>query len=541
MKIQIGVIVISLIMVGPLWLEIASSIESDYSNIDRDNIISLTKQSTQAILKTYNNYLNYGGKSIEESSILEEKSNLIVLPASAHTGEIFGWWIRLVYNGQTFEKKLDISITDFTDKFLKHPEYGEHLKFNIDSDPEDDVEVIVGFYWSVIGDVNTQKDLASLETRVRVRQLPKSAHSSEGGIEDIDGNLEVWSELHVNLGLIKNKGKGKSLINSSLDFIMNLIDKIFNNKKTSTFFTNLRYTINKLIQNKNIDKEPSTSALSSSNDYFSIGVGYRSPEGQKIPMLMEKKFSFAKDLNWNPLSIFNPTIFQHKMDPGSEDPVELLYGFQSYKDGEVTPTYDIAFSVEFEPAVYMETKFVPTGGFVYYYFDQKSKKSSQTRVTFSSSILEGNGEDVPGLSLIFDKIDSYLARRGRWMCFDLDLKGFQYKASNEFDIGLEVIVPDAFEEKVELKQIPKNVNFEWGLDIDLKLLPNLFDVTFGGYLELDMSSKLGEVTIYYPKTDTESPESRFIQVKDIPSYQRLSAETSLCMDNRSLFKVDVGG
>jgi hypothetical protein len=541
MKIQIGVIVISLIMVGPLWLEIASSIESDYSNIDRDNIISLTKQSTQAILKTYNNYLNYGGKSIEESSILEEKSNLIVLPASAHTGEIFGWWIRLVYNGQTFEKKLDISITDFTDKFLKHPEYGEHLKFNIDSDPEDDVEVIVGFYWSVIGDVNTQKDLASLETRVRVRQLPKSAHSSEGGIEDIDGNLEVWSELHVNLGLIKNKGKGKSLINSSLDFIMNLIDKIFNNKKTSTFFTNLRYTINKLIQNKNIDKEPSTSALSSSNDYFSIGAGYRSPEGQKIPMLMEKKFSFAKDLNWNPLSIFNPTIFQHKMDPGSEDPVELLYGFQSYKDGEVTPTYDIAFSVEFEPAVYMETKFVPTGGFVYYYFDQKSKKSSQTRVTFSSSILEGNGEDVPGLSLIFDKIDSYLARRGRWMCFDLDLKGFQYKASNEFDIGLEVIVPDAFEEKVELKQIPKNVNFEWGLDIDLKLLPNLFDVTFGGYLELDMSSKLGEVTIYYPKTDTESPESRFIQVKDIPSYQRLSAETSLCMDNRSLFKVDVGG
>lgn len=543
MKIQIGVILISLLIVGPLWLEIASSTEPQLNDSKNygNNVNSLTAKSTQAIVTTFNNYQKYGENAIAISSSSKEKSNMVILPASTHTGEIFGWWIRLVYNGQTFEKKLDISITDFSDKFLKHPEYGERIKFNIDSDPEDDVEVIVGFYWAVIGDVNTNKDLTSLETRVRVRQLPKTGSSGLGGIEDINGNLEVWSELHVNLGLIKNKGKGKSLTNSPFQLVINLLEKILNNKKSSIFFTNLKNIIDKIIQNNNINKEISTSTLSSSNDYFSIGAGYRSPEGQKIPMLMEKKFSFAKDINWNPLSIFNPTIFQHKTDPGGEEPIELLYGFQSYKEGEVTPTYDIAFSVEFEPAVYVETKFVPTGGYVYYYFDQKSQKSSQTKVTFSSNIIKGDGENVPGLSLIFDKIDSYLASRGRWMCFDLDLKGFQYKASHEFDIGLEVSVPDAFEEKVELKQIPKMVDFEWGLDLDLNLLPNIFDVTFGGYLELDMSSKLGEVTIYYPKTGTESPESPFLKVKDIPSYQKLSAESSLSMVNGSLLKVDVGG
>lgn len=540
MKIQIGVIIISLMMVGPLWLEIASSNKSQFNDSKSylESSTSLTSQSTKAVLNTFNNYLKYGENIITQCSSPKEKTSDVILPASAHAGEIFGWWIRLVYNGQTFEKKLDISINDFSDKFLKHPEYGEHLKFNIDSDPEEDIEVIVGFYWAVIGDVNTNKDLTSLETRVRVRQLPKTDSSSVGGIEDMDGSLEVWSELHVNLGLIKNKGKGKSLTSSPLEFIINLLEKILN-KKTTSFFTNLKNTINKLFQNNNLNKE--TSPLNSNNDYFSIGAGYRSPEGHKIPMLMEKKFSFAKDINWNPLSIFNPTIFQHKMDPGGEDPVELLYGFQSYKEGETTPTYDIAFSVEFEPAVYVETKFVPTGGYVYYYFDQKSKKSSQTRVTFTSNILKGDGENVPGLSLIFDKIDGYLANRGRWICLDLDLKGFQYKASHEFDIGLEVSVPDAFEEKVELKQIPKAVDFEWGVDLDLKLLPNIFDVTFGGYLELDMSDKLGEITIYYPKTGTESPESPFIKVQDIPSYQKLSAESSLSMVNGSLLKVDVGG
>ncbi len=51
-------------------------------------------------------------------------------------------------------------------------------------------------------------------------------------------------------------------------------------------------------------------------DYISIGSGYRSPEGQKIPLLVEKSFSFAKSLSWSwqSGSIFNPTVFQHKMD-----------------------------------------------------------------------------------------------------------------------------------------------------------------------------------------------------------------------------------
>ena len=154
------------------------------------------KASIESLSSIANKYLNID-ENRYSSPIKTQKK--ISLPWSNQINDFLDWTIRLQYNGQSFEEKVPIDITDFKEKFLKHPEYGEILYFDIDSDPEDDVEVIIGFYWSII-QYPDEEPAKSLETRFRVRQLETGDY-----IEDSDGELEVWSELHVNYGLVKNK------------------------------------------------------------------------------------------------------------------------------------------------------------------------------------------------------------------------------------------------------------------------------------------------------------------------------------------------
>ncbi|MGC9385092.1 MAG: hypothetical protein ACP5D6_10875, partial [Kosmotogaceae bacterium] len=105
----------------------------------------------------------------------------------SNTG-LLEWWVRLEYNGEAFQEQVPVNINDFQEKFLKHPEYGEHIFFDVDDDPEDDIEVIVGFYWSIIKDADGN-DVKSLEKRFRVRQLETGDY-----VDDPNGELEVWSE-----------------------------------------------------------------------------------------------------------------------------------------------------------------------------------------------------------------------------------------------------------------------------------------------------------------------------------------------------------
>ena len=523
---------------------------SEKMGITYDSFVSTSETGMDRMVGTISKYMNLKENSYD---VYRESVQSIELPQIGHDGEIFGWWVRLEYNGETFEKELDISIDDFQEKFLKHPEYGEILHFDIDDDSDNDVEVIVGFYWSVIQNAEGSQS-KSLEMRFRVRQL-------EGGgyIDDSDGELEVWSELHVNYGLVKNNAIDKpptyNLKNMMIEnykselLITKLINQIFGQKKNVNFLlTDIFRNILSRFQQKNLDDEPllDVGPLAADNDYFSMGAGYRSPGGVDIPRFTEKRFAFAKD------NIFNPTIFQHEMDPGSskgKGPIELLYGFRSFKEGDSidNPSYDIAFSVEFDPAVYLKTKFVPLGGYVYYYFNQDSQQNSDSKITFSSDIIKGSGESIE-LSLIFDKIDSSLGQSGKWMSFDIDvnifgrgdLVGFHYKASHKFTVSIVVSAPQ-FEEKVKIKGIPKSVDFGWNVDVDLIVLPHTIDISFGGSVELDMSSNIDDVIVYYPKFDPDDSDAAFIHASDIPSYEKLSAEASLYIHNGSMLTVTPAG
>ena len=530
--------------------------DNENTHIEPINNQNTVESRTNKLIDTVDEYLNM---DINSYNPYDEPEKVIDIPwINLNSNSLLEWWIRLKYNGVTFEQEVPVSPTDFSEKFLKHPEYAEILKFNIDIDPEDDVEVRVGFYWSIIK-YPDGTGARSLEFRYMIRQL------TDGGIEDNVGELEVWSELRVNYGLIKrstpkilsldsfqneNRLNNKQyylLINYKPEFIIRqLINRIKMQAKDRCFEyfkTLLRSTINNPWNryDKNI---PISNSDNDDVDYISIGSGYRSPQGDRIPLLVDKRFSFAKsiNLNWKEGSIFNPTIFEHELyDVTSSDPIEILYGFQAYKGDTDTVQYDIAFSVEFDPAIYLRTEFIPLDGYVYYYFGQKSQ-SSETRVTFSSNIFEGSGEEV-SLTLIFDRIDSNLARSGHWMMFDLGIidgnllgGGFHYEASHKHSVGIEVNAP-GFQEKVHIKGIPTRVDFGWDIYTDFTILPKTIDVAFGGYVKLDMSSVIDEVIVYYPKANPEDPDTTFFEACNIPSYEKLTAEASLYMHGGDMLTV----
>ena len=445
----------------------------------------------------------------------------ITLPWINKQSDILEWWIRIEYNDELFEKKVPVNISDFKDKFLKHPEYGERISFNIDADAENDVEVIAGFYWSVIKDEGGN-DVKSLEKRIRVRQLESGDY-----VQDQDGDMQVWSELHVNYGLIKKEVHSVSLIEvmqNRLQQFSNLPVKFHQIMNRLTSFQELLSCFSK-------NEHHTVSAADS--DHFVLGAGYRSPIGEDIPRYAEKRFSFART------ELFGPSLFQHQMDPGSskgKGAFEVLYGFSAFRQGSTNPTYDIAFSIEFNPAVSLRTKYIPSGGQLYYYFDEASQQSSETAVTFTSNILSGIAEDIE-LTLVFDEIDETLGRTGRWMKFDTEIIGdhellggkFEYESSHIFDVGIIVNSP-LFEEKIELVHLPKQIDISWNLNFSVMATP-LFYAHADGFINLSMSSSLGGINVFFPKTGDELQDQIFIDVSQgLPADIRIDAEATLNVD-----------
>lgn len=509
--------------------------------IEQNNFSENNQQDylTHEMIQTYSKYTTPENKQIKS---IDQKT--IDLPWTYQQTSLLEWWIRIEYNGQTYEQQVPVNINDFKEKFLKHPEYGEILQFDLDSDAANDLEVIVGFYWSIIKDSNGF-DVDSLEKRIRVRQL-----ETGGYVDDSDGDLTVWSELHINYGLFQKNGKNKANQESSLlDFLDHFLRKSNTNEyqlmqkatPIQKIFMKLNeikhFVQNKKLWNNDILETEDEPPLIDENDYISIGAGYRSPQGQDIPRYMEKRFAFARQ------NIFSPTIFQHIVDPGTskgKGPLELLYGFRSFSSSSTIPTYDIAFSTQFNPAVYLKTKFIPLGGYVYYYFDSTSQRSSSTEITFTSNILKGVGEGIE-LSLLFDTIDDSLAQSGKWMSFDIDMIGdnellggnIHYKASNTFSVGIQINSP-AFEEKIEIIEIPKEIDLSW--DLDFILVPSpIFFAHADGYIDLSMSSDLGGINLYYPKTDPSDEDKIFINVPGgIPEDTRVEAAATLNIDLTNL-------
>ena len=484
----------------------------------------------------------------------EEVQNNINAPWICPVSNIFEWWVRLKYNDETFEKQLDVSINDFQQKFLKHPYYCEDVFFNLDADPEDDMKVSFGFYWETILNMKTNVEHKSLEDMVRVRQI-------NGGPSDLYAGLEVWSEIHVNWGLVdelsidnyfssqNNQVVGSQQMIPHFIKYCSLFTQILKQRtaqNTNIMFSLLQRMLGDTIKNSQgttLQGQPmlDPEVLPADDDYFAVGVGYRTAPGDRIPQYVEKRFAFAKE------NIFSPIIFQQvmKTEPSGVDPLELLYGFRSYNGSTDTLKYDIAFSVGFSPFVTLTTQFIPLGGYIYYHFDTGSQYNSEITITYSSDIDVGGGDGV-SLSLVFDKIDNSMAQTGRWMSFGLrkDPHGFDYKSSNIFNVAVIVDSP-WFSQKVRINGLPKTLSYEWKIFDDFEVTfvqGELFYVNVRGYADVTMSSPINELIVYYPKLkDPNEADVPFLKVNNIPSSRRLEAKATLNIQNGSMLQIDTDG
>jgi hypothetical protein len=116
-----------------------------------------------------------------------------------------------------------------------------------------------------------------------------------------------------------------------------------------------------------------------------------------------------------------------------------------------------------------------------------------------------------------------------------------YAASHKFELGIIANSP-RFEEKIEFKGIPKSIVFKWGVDVELNIVQNeILDASVEGFVGLDMSSKFDDIIIYYPKSNPEAPDVTCFQVSDIPSSRELRAGASLNIDKADMVKFDIGG
>ncbi len=503
------------------------------------------------VKKSVYSYLNMEENPYETGQ--ENINQAVIAPWVRPASTLFEWWIYVKYNGNAFEKQLDISIKDFQEKFLKHPYYCEDVFFNIDEDSDDDLKVSFGFYWESITNTKTNVEHKSLEDMVQVRQI-------NNGPSDLYAGLEVWSEIHVNWGLITSYSQDNEFVSHDsllhqqqqytqpmkpLQLFLNLL------KQKMRQVTQIGHVLLTNILNHYVSKSQENlvdgqlvqtpQRLAAENDYIAVGVGYRTLPGERIPQYVQKRFAFAKE------DIFSPVIFQQvmKTEPSGETPLELLYGFRAYNGSTNDLKYDIAFSVRFSPFVTLTTQFIPLGGYIYYNFDTESQHDGPTTITYSSDIHVGGGDGV-SLSLVFDKIDNSMGQAGKWMSFGLrrDPHGFDYEANAVFNVAVIVDSP-WFSQKVRVNGLPELLSYEWKIFDDFEVTfvqGELFYVNVRGYADLTMSSPIDQITVYYPKLRNPSDEDvPFLQVNNIPSSRRLEASATLNIQNSSMLRIDANG
>ncbi|MCK5112070.1 MAG: hypothetical protein KAQ84_00880, partial [Thermoplasmatales archaeon] len=541
----------------------APSVNSEVTNIVSGSYKTITKTTTstmEIVKETVDKYLKMDENMYKHENI-DERSLYSPQPVLGND-EAFGLWVRIVYNGNEFLEKIDIDSQMIRGK-LTDPKYRTPIKFDVDDDPEYDIETGFGFFQYGIDEIHEDGSTTNHGAWATAFDF----YQIDSYLDDQLGEIEVWQEFHVNLALIKNKNnvvENSAPSNSqpqfikkthSLQSILKQLQKKLANMIGQTDFAVIHKLLNNVLNHpkmgcsKTLLREDKIKPLPADEDYIVTRVGYRSDAGQKIPLKFEKTFAIERG------TIFRPFVFQHEMNPNDiigTASNDVMFGFQVYRAGYSSPSYNVEFDVNFDPAVYTVTQFIPRSGKITYYYHNVGT-GDPLDITFSSNLLKGgdpNEEEEGTLSLTLTlDTPNVVTGFGKWMIFDPKIIGdnsplggkFVYAASHKFDVGLTVSSP-RFEEKIEIRGIPKSAVFSWGVDTDINIVQGeLIDVEVEGYAGLTMSSTLDDVIVYYPKSDPDNPDVTCLRVSDIPSSRELRAGASLNIDNGSMLKLDIGG
>jgi hypothetical protein len=488
---------------------------------------------------TVDNYLN-----MDESYYKPNRQTQQSYPQPRLGGnEIFGLWVNVVYKGQSFQKQVSISPQMIRGK-LSDPKYRTPIMFDVDGDLLAELETGFGFFKYGIDEIMPDggtKNHPAWATAFDFMQIGDC-------LDDQTAELEVWQEFHVNLDVLNSRTRSTTPhVGGVVKILLEKISQRFSS------FVLLKNFVDRLLNNQQKDSVATQTGggnpLSSDSDYIVTRIGYRSPQGQKIPVRFEKNFAISKE------NIFSPMIFQHEMNPydvvgtASND---VMFGFQAFKKGSTEPAFNVEFCMNFTPACYVITQLIPMSGKTVFYYHSAS--SDPTEITFSSNLLKGGSTSEEenstfSLTLSFDSLPSDLIGPGKYMAFDLNMIGdqnpiggsFNYFASNQFDVGVKLSSP-WFEQNVKLKKIPSSAQFKWDLDTDIDVVQGkLLYVETIGYASLTMNSDLGEIKILYPKADPNKKDVTWFSVKDIPSSRTLEAGAKLDINNGTMLQIDAQG
>ena len=184
----------ALIVVSLLCFSITNVLVSNVQSMDTNEAVIFSNNHIAEMKSTPTEEPFKKIEMINQPNTIEQ-SEILSQPILGDD-EVFGLWLHIIYNEHEILKKVDIDPWWIRGK-LSDPGYRTPITFNIDDDPEDDIEIGFGFfqYGIDIGD----EDHSAWATTLDFAQINNQ-------LDDQLGYFEVWQEFHVNLALIKNAG-----------------------------------------------------------------------------------------------------------------------------------------------------------------------------------------------------------------------------------------------------------------------------------------------------------------------------------------------
>jgi hypothetical protein len=408
--------------------------------------------------------------------IIPGRENKVDTNTTVEHKDEYGVWIHTKYDGISDSTKLDINLEQFS-LMLKG---GGWVPYTLSMENPGDTVVNLRFVRTKIylddgTDVDVIQTQFNIETKCDTR-------------EDYEATLEVRFPFFI----LKQKSMSVNHFLDSynddrtfFDFV-GKITRLFHFRFLEDFFR--RILVFSKIRDNNINP-----LLTASESYFSVKIGFSSPEGNEGPARVDTRFFFGRE------SLRDPMVLRMKITPYDLGRGFKISYFNSYRtvDEYGNEAFYRHFNIDFDPAAELQITSIPREARISYNFG--SSAGTATKISFRA--VGGRFSDIVQ-SFIIDPLPEY-------MSFDLTVIGersFRYESDRSYSVTYLV---DSLQNgnlvKLELFDLPKKMDVSWGLSINLDAKTAL------GFIDLNMSNDIGKASLYL-----KGSEKPFIEVLNFP-------------------------